>query len=71
MSRSALRASRQTDTPTYLIRLQPRRGSDGIPAMRWLLKRAWRLFGLMCLELWKEPVADQPAAAWQEWPASE
>jgi hypothetical protein len=49
--------------PTYLLRLQPLKGVDGVHALRRLLKRALRDFGMKCLSAHEEQtIPAQPDA---------
>jgi hypothetical protein len=38
----------------YVLRLRPETGTDGIKALRALLKRAWRTYRLRCLSAVEE-----------------
>jgi hypothetical protein len=48
----------------FVITLVPMRGIDGVRALRWLLKRARRQFGLVAVDVREEEsahlAADQP-----------
>jgi len=36
---------------TFTLVLVARPGTDAIPGLRWLLKTAWRRFGLRCIDV--------------------
>ena len=48
----------------FTVTFVPMRGVDGVRALRWLLKRARRQFGLIAVDVREEPKPDAaPAAA--------
>jgi hypothetical protein len=40
----------RTERPVYVIRLEPLPGVDAKRGLRWLLKTAWRVYGLKCTD---------------------
>jgi hypothetical protein len=47
----------KTQSPTFIVRLQPQPGSDPIKALRWILKTSLRQFGMRCIAIDEEPPA--------------
>jgi hypothetical protein len=47
----------------FVITLVPMRGTDGVRALRWLLKRARRQFGLIAVDVREEAKPDAAPAA--------
>ena len=39
-----------TTGPVFVLTLVAPSGTDAIPGLRWLLKTAWRRFGLRCID---------------------
>jgi hypothetical protein len=76
MARAAIAAMRKHDPDktmpddldgaTFVIRLRPAPGSDGIRALRLLLKVALRRFGMRAVEVKKEHRAGRPSAQLKE-----
>jgi hypothetical protein len=40
----------EAPAPVFVVKFKPRRGTDGVRALRWVLKSALRQHGLVCLE---------------------
>ena len=40
-----------TTGPVFVLTLVAPSGTDAIPGLRWLLKTAWRRFGLRCIDV--------------------
>jgi len=40
-----------TERPRYVLVLQPEPGVDAIRALRWILKRSLRQFGMKCVDI--------------------
>jgi len=60
----------QPPTPpaTFLVRLRPAPGPDGIRALRAALKALWRRHGIRCISAVQEPAANARKAADHEQP---
>jgi hypothetical protein len=50
----------------FTVTFVPQRGVDGVRALRWLLKRARRQFGLVAVDVREEESAPASLAADQE-----
>jgi|AmaraimetFIIA100_FD_contig_61_5176625_length_1167_multi_3_in_0_out_0_2 hypothetical protein len=50
----------------FVITLVPMRGVDGVRALRWLLKRARRQFGLVAVDVREESKPDATTVAARE-----
>lgn len=48
-----------TSPRVFVLRLTPKRGVDGVRALKALLKLALRRFGLRCLDVREEPADAQ------------
>jgi len=46
--------------PTFVLTLVAPPGTDAIRGLRWLLKTAWRRFGLRCVEAREIPSSEGP-----------
>ena len=44
----------------YTVTFAPMSGVDGVRALRWLLKRARRQYGLIAVDVREEPASDVP-----------